>query len=80
MKNGPFENISMQDDQAMIDCNVYHYCAFIKKFLPELLERSDETTKSGLIVVSSGTGYVSCPNMLTYAATKGLINFLVLSL
>lgn len=59
----------------MLDANIYHVAAFIKKFLPDLLNRKDKTP-FGLIAVSSDIGLCPAPNNAVYAATKVFVNYL----
>jgi uncharacterized protein len=70
---GRFELSTLQENQNMIDCNVYHVSALLKKFVPQLVARDH---KAGLITVSSGMGYTPAPGAVTYAATKSLVTYL----
>ena len=56
--------------ESMLDTNVYHVAAFVKKFLPGLIARDK---KFGLVTVSSVIGYIPSPMNITYAATKAFI-------
>lgn len=63
-----------------MDVNMYQPTAMLKKFLPNLLDRTRDKKQSGLIVVSSMTGNSALPAGATYAASKAYVNYLTLGL
>jgi len=60
--------------QSLLDVNMYHPTAVLKKFLPELSKRKD--VKSGIIFVSSVQEYVAMPAAAAYAASKAFVGYL----
>lgn len=69
---GKFFEIDGSILESMLDANVYHVAAIIKKFLPQLVQRKGK--RFGIITVSSAVGYTPCPYNTTYAATKSFVN------
>lgn len=69
---GPMHKVESSVIESMLDANVYHVGAFVKKFLPALTSRTGK--RFGLITVSSAIGYCPSPNNTTYAATKAFVN------
>ena len=51
----------------MLDANVYHFAAMLKKFIPKLLARSN---KSGVIITSSIASFTPLANNSVYHASK----------
>lgn len=61
--------------QSLLDVNMYHPTAVLKKFIPELSKRRDDV-KSGIIFVSSVQEYVAMPAAAAYAASKAFVGYL----
>lgn len=62
----------------MLDANIYHVVALVKKSLEVLTKR--ENKQFGLITVSSGTAHYPVPNATTYSSTKAFVNLLTLGI
>jgi short-subunit dehydrogenase len=67
MSTGRFDKITSINLQQMLDANVYHFAAMLKKFIPNLLARSN---KSGVIITSSVASLTPLANNSTYHASK----------
>ena len=69
-------NSRCKDIQAMMDVNMYHPTALLKKFLPGLKQREKQ---SGVIFVSSVQGFAVVPACTVYSASKAYIANLALA-
>ena len=78
LSTGSLENVEPEEGQAVMDVNMYHPTAIIKKFLPELIERANDGEKihSAVVLVSSLTDGIAGPNVATYAASKAYLTYL----
>ena len=68
---GKFWQIDAEVHEAMLDCNVYQYAAFLNLFMPQLIARGK---KFGVITNSSLSGNAINPYNTTYSATKAFVN------
>lgn len=74
---GEFENISMIEEQRMIDINIQALLTLTKYFYKKMLERKE----GGIINISSTAGFqVGGPLMCGYYATKAYVNSLTFGL
>ena len=74
---GQLTNQSLKEVQSMMDINMYHPTAMLKKFLPELSERKGQ---SGIVIVSSTAANVAAPALAVYAASKAYLSTLCLAI
>lgn len=68
---GKFWQIDAETHEAMLDCNVYQYAAFLNLFMPQMIARGK---KFGVITNSSLSGNATNPYNTTYSATKAFVN------
>ena len=73
IQKGKLSNASLKEVQALMDVNMYHPTAMLKKFLPRLKKREKQC---GIVVVSSTAGSVALPGLATYAASKSYVSYL----
>ncbi|MCF2638850.1 SDR family NAD(P)-dependent oxidoreductase [Fusobacterium varium] len=74
---GEFENISLIEEQRMIDINIQALLILTKYFYKKMLERKE----GGIINISSTAGFqVGGPLMCGYYATKAYVNSLTFGL
>ena len=73
ISKGKLENVSGRELSELMDVNMYHPTAMLKKFLPLLQNREE---KSGIIVVSSVAGDSPIPALTTYSASKAYLSYL----
>lgn len=71
---GPYGDLLSQDEAALrqtIAVNVTAPLVLIRRLLPGMIERAEQTGKrAGLIVLSSNAAFLPVPRLATYAATK----------
>ena len=83
LSRGELINTKPGEIQALMDVNMYHPTAMLKKFVPGLLNRSSENRRkkqSGLIVVSSSLATSATPASCTYSASKAYLEYLCFGL
>lgn len=74
---GEFENISLIEEQKMININIQAFLILTKHFYKKMLERKE----GGIINISSTAGFqVGGPLMCGYYATKAYVNSLTFGL
>ena len=76
LSKGQLGRVAPKEVQALIDVNMYHPTAMLKKFLPKLSKRDKQ---SGIIFVSSLTGLICIPAGSSYSASKAYINYLAIA-
>jgi short-subunit dehydrogenase len=76
LSKGQHGKVTPKEVQALMDVNMYHPTAMLKKFLPKLSKREKQ---SGIIFVSSLTGLICIPAGSSYSASKAYINYLALA-
>jgi hypothetical protein len=68
-RGGPFEDVDVETDNAMLMVNVHSLVALTHLFIPEMLARK----KGGIINVASTAGFQPLPFFSLYAATKAFV-------